>query len=118
MEYSSDPARQAPRRWASAWAPTGSASEEVLSPRIIGRIAATLFLLCGGLVALLAHLVPYHHGSSPSGILAVGLVAAACGPVIWFLPWNRWGRASTVALVFPALSLVGLHNYFTGYDGF
>ena len=118
MEYRSAPARLGPRRWASAWAQTGAAPEEVLSPRIVGRISATLFLLCGGLVALLAPLVPFHQGASRLGILTVGLVAAACGPVIWFLPWNRWGRASTLSLVFPAMALVGLHNYFTGYDGF
>jgi diguanylate cyclase (GGDEF)-like protein len=93
-------------------------AEEVLSARTIGRISATLFLLCGALVAVMAPVLPYQAGASRWAIFGVGLVAAMCGPMIWVMPWNRWGRASTILLVPVAMALVGLHNYLTGYDGF
>lgn len=92
--------------------------DEVLSARVVGGISSVLFVLCGALVALTGALIPYPSGASRPGLELVGAVAVACGAVIWFLPWNRWGPHSTLALVPPATGLVVLHNVFTGYDGF
>ena len=92
--------------------------EEVLSARVVGGISSVLFVLCGALVALAGLLIPYPAGVSRPGLELVGAAAVGCGAVIWFMPWNRWGPASTLALVPVALTLVVLHNVFTGYDGF
>ncbi|MHB1444086.1 MAG: putative bifunctional diguanylate cyclase/phosphodiesterase [Acidimicrobiales bacterium] len=93
-------------------------TSEVLSARLVGRISSALFVLCGALVSVMAPLLPFQAGSSRLGLICVGLAAAATGVTIWFLPWDRWGRTATIWLVPVAMTLVGWHNYFTGYDGF
>ncbi|HUZ44044.1 MAG TPA: EAL domain-containing protein [Acidimicrobiales bacterium] len=93
-------------------------NSDVLSARVIGRISSALFMLCGALVSLMAPLLPFQVTASRWGLLGVGLAAATTGAIIWFLPWNKWGRPATIGLVPVAMTLVGWHNYFTGYDGF
>lgn len=93
-------------------------SSDVLSARVLGRISSALFVLCGALVGVMAPLLPFQVGASRWGLLGVGVAAVVAGAVIWFLPWNRWGRPATIALVPVAMTLVGWHNYFTGYDGY
>ena len=92
--------------------------EEAFSPRVVGRISAVLFVLCGVLVALLALLLPYPASASRGGLAVVGAVAVVCGAVIWCLPWNRWPRLATLWLTPVATTLVVLHNVFSGLDGF
>ena len=106
-----------PLRRLPGWAADPGTSD-VLSARVIGRISSALFVLCGALVIVMAPLLPFQTGSSPLGLVCVGLAAAATGATIWFLPWDRWGRRATIWLVPVAMTLVGWHNYFSGYDGF
>ena len=94
------------------------AGEEPFSPRVVGRISAVLFVLCGALVDLLALTLPYPASASRAGLGLVGAVAVVSGPVIWCLPWNRWPRLATLWLVPVATTLVVLHNVFAGLDGF
>jgi len=93
-------------------------TSDVLSARVVGRISSALFVLCGALVTVMAPSLPFQAGASRWGLVGIGLTAALTGAVIWFLPWNRWGRPATIWLVPVAMTLVAWHNYFTGYDGF
>ena len=90
----------------------------MLSARVVGRISSALFVLCGALVTVMAPSLPFQAGASRWGLVGIGLTAALTGAIIWFLPWDRWGRPATIWLVPVAMTLVACHNYFTGYDGF
>lgn len=100
------------------WTLRVSDGEELLSPQTIGRIAAVLFVLCGGLVAVMAPVFPFGAGASRSGLELVSGLAIVSGAVIWVLPWDRWRRLSTLGVVPVAMSLVCLHNVYSGYNGF
>lgn len=82
-----------------------------------GRLAAVLYVLCGLLVAA-ASLLPLPEGASRRGLEVVGALAATSGVVIWFLPWSRWKRATTLWVVPPALGLIALHNHLAANDGY
>ncbi len=103
-------------RWMSRV--SGQEQEELLSPQALGRIASVLFVLCGSLEAAMAPVLPFAAGATRWGLELVGAMAIASGAVIWVLPWDRWGRLSTLWLVPVAMSLVCLHNVYSGYDGF
>ena len=64
--------------------------DESLSPRVLGRIAAALYVLCGGLVALVGPLLPSMRGTNRLGLAITGAIAAVVGAVVWQLPWDRW----------------------------
>jgi len=91
---------------------------ELLSPQAIGRVDSVLFLLCGSLVVAMAPVLPFGAGATRWGLELVGALGIASGAVIWVLPWDRWGRLSTLGVVPVAMALVGLHNVYSGYDGF
>jgi diguanylate cyclase (GGDEF)-like protein/PAS domain S-box-containing protein len=92
--------------------------EELLSPQTIGRIASALFVLCGSLVAAVAPALPFTAGLTRWGMELVAALAIVSGVATWMLPWDRWGRTSTLWLVPVALSLVALDNAYSGYNGF
>ncbi|HEV2370511.1 MAG TPA: PAS domain S-box protein, partial [Acidimicrobiales bacterium] len=96
----------------------GTAEPDVLSARIGGRLAAALFIICGILVITVGPVLPYHPGASRRGLVAVGGAAALGGLVILRLPWARWPRIASLALLAPAFVLIDLHNVFTGGEGF
>ena len=92
--------------------------EERASGRFGGRLSAVLFLLCGSLVAVAVPLVPSAPSANRAALLVVAGVTLASGVVIWFLPWYRWPRSSTLVLIPPTLVLIGVYNFFAGADGF
>ena len=57
-------------------------------------------------------------GATRSGLAVVGLSAIVGGVVIWHLPWERWGRSSSLVLVPTSLVLIIAHNVTAGTDGF
>ncbi|HEX4777331.1 MAG TPA: EAL domain-containing protein [Acidimicrobiia bacterium] len=83
-----------------------------ITPSASARLAAALYLACGPLVAVAALALPATSATNRGGLLLVGLVAIVAGGVIWFLPWGRWSRATTLWLLPPTFALIGLHNYF------
>src|SRR5438094_237606 len=87
--------------------------DESLSPRVLGRIAAALYVLCGGLVALVGPLLPSMRGTNRLGLAITGAIAAVVGAVVWQLPWDRWSRSATLWLVPLSFALIGVHNHFT-----
>src|SRR5438034_1340505 len=82
-----------------------------LTPRVLGHIAAALYVLCGGLVALVGPLLPSMQGTNRVGLAVLGAIAAAIGAVVWRLPWDRWNRSATLWLVPVSFALIGLHNH-------
>ena len=72
-----------------------------LTQRVIGRMAALLFL--GGGVASI--LLPSPAGASHAGQIAVGVVGVAIGAAAWFAPWDRWPRRATLVIAPPAFAL-------------
>jgi PAS domain S-box-containing protein len=83
-----------------------------------GRLSAVLYLLCGALLAVTVPTVPSAPGANRGAQLALAGIALASGVVIWALPWGRWPRASTLALLPPTFTLIALYNLASGNDGF
>ena len=77
-----------------------------------------LFLLCGSLVAGAVPFVPSVPGTNRGALLAIAAVTLLSGAIIWFLPWSRWPRASTLTLIPPTLVLIAVYNFYSGADGF
>src|SRR3954470_5724087 len=77
------------------------------SIRKAGELSAVLFVLCGGLVAATAPLMPAGPHLHRGVLVAVGLVAAAAGVVTGALPWQRWPRWATLWLVPFAFLCIG-----------
>lgn len=82
---------------------------EFLSQRLIGRMAALLFMLSG--VVTLANLAVPTEGRNLIGSLSVGILAVAIGVVCWYLPWQRWPRNATLGLVPVAFGLIAAGGY-------
>jgi diguanylate cyclase (GGDEF)-like protein/PAS domain S-box-containing protein len=87
------------------------------SAQAAGQLSAVLFFLCGLLVVASAPLAsaPHAHRFVLAG---VGVVASLSGLVIMAMPWHRWPRPTTLTLVPLAFTLIGLHNWASGADGF
>ena len=90
----------------------------MLSVRATCRLAALLYLGCGGLVAAVAGVMAFGPGASRAGVALIGGTAMVSGAVIWHLPWARWRPAASLWLVPLAFTLIALHDAFTGDDGF
>jgi diguanylate cyclase (GGDEF)-like protein/PAS domain S-box-containing protein len=84
---------------------------------VVGRVAAALFMLCGGFVALVAPILPSVGGVNRAGLELTALVAIGCGVGIWFLPWGRWSRSASLWLVPLAFLLIAVHDRMSGLDG-
>lgn len=82
----------------------------------IMRVTAWLFGACGAL-ALVSPQLPLDHVSA-LGMESVGLVSMAVGLAVRLLPWQRWPRAVTLALVPTAFALIAAYNYFGGGDAY
>ena len=88
-------------------------AETFLSGAQAGRLAALLYL--GSSAAEIASLpFPQAAGANRMQLLVLALVALALGGWCWLAPWSRWPRSATLALVPPALALIGLGNTLSG----
>jgi len=92
--------------------------EDGANGRFGGRLSAVLYVLCGSLVAVAVPLVPSAPGANRGALVAIAGVTLAAGGLIWVLPWYRWPRASTLALLPPTFALIATYNFFAGADGF
>ena len=81
---------------------------DLLSHRLIAQLAGALFIV-GSLVLLSVLLVPDADWST-AGVLTVVTSCVAVGVVTLLLPWHRWSRSATLALVPIALGLITLGN--------
>ncbi len=97
---------------------TASGDTEVgISPWLVGRAAAALFLV-GGLVGVLTPLLPSDSVVVPIGVAVSGVAALITGAVIWFLPWQAWPASRSLWLVPVAFGYIALGNHFAGAEPF
>ncbi len=84
-----------------------------ISSVIIGRIAAIIFVVCG-LLGLTSLLLPTREGASVPGVISASLTAIVAGTITSFLPWHKWPRSRTHALVPVGFALIALGVTFSG----
>src|SRR5438045_720214 len=87
------------------------------STRKAGQLSAVLFVLCGGLVAAAAPVMPATPDLHRGLLITIGIVAVVSGFATGALPWSRWPRSATQWLVPLAFALIALHNWASGGDG-
>jgi signal transduction histidine kinase len=78
--------------------------------RVMGRLAAVLFLSSGVIVLVTLPLPP---NENVPGTIAVGLVALAIGAFAWLAPWDRWPQSATLIIVPPAFALIAFGNLYS-----
>jgi len=88
-----------------------------ISPWLVGRAAAALFLV-GGLVGVLTPLLPSDSVVAPIGVAVSGIAALITGAVIWFLPWQAWPASRSLWLVPAAFAYIALGNHFAAAEPF
>ena len=81
-----------------------------LSTRVVARVAAALWVACGGLVAFAIPLLPLAPGAERWPIVLAGLFAIVVGVVVWFLPWDRWPHRATLVLVPLAFAVIAVYD--------
>jgi len=81
--------------------------------RLMGRVAAVLFL-CSGAIVIVT--LPFGEDVNKAGTLLVSVVTIAIGVFAWFAPWHRWPTWATVSLVPPAFALIAFGNAYGGAD--
>jgi diguanylate cyclase (GGDEF)-like protein len=84
-----------------------------LTKQMVGRLAALLLLVGGGVSVVTAPLEPGGHRIQ---IVALGLVAALIGAWSWRAPWDRWSREASLWLLLPAFVLIGWGQSLGGVD--
>ena len=94
------------------------ADQATMTTALVGRLSGALWVASGLLVAIAGAVLPFRPGSSPPGVVGVGVACVIIGAVVWCLPWYRWRRSSTLWLIPLAFGMITLHNRFTGEDGF
>ena len=91
--------------------------EQGLSQRLVGRMAAALYVMAG-VGTFSSALLPAAPGMQPAGIMAVSVAATLLGLLVWHLPWERWSSRATLSLVPLAFFLIALGNHFAGAEPF
>jgi signal transduction histidine kinase len=82
--------------------------------RLSGRLAA-MFFAGSGVLGLVTLPLPAPR-SNAVAVAAVCAVVLALGMAFWFMPWERWPRRATLAIVPVAFALVALGNVYGGAD--
>ena len=90
----------------------GPGAGSALSPKLLGRLGASLFVL-GGLVSVVGLLAPQPATVNRVAALVVGVAAIGVGLAAWVTPWNQRPRL-LVSLAPIALLVVTLGNQYGG----
>jgi diguanylate cyclase (GGDEF)-like protein/PAS domain S-box-containing protein len=90
------------------------ASTMEMTPSRAGRLAALLYLVCGPLVAIGSVCLPDLGGENRPWLFGLAMLAVLSGAAIWFVPWDRWGRSSTLWLLPPTFALIASFDAFAG----
>lgn len=91
--------------------------DPVISNHLAGRIVAALYILGGFLTIAMGYLAN-SADAKPRGLVLVGLAAVSLGYATWLLPWDRWPRSWTAAVVFPSFALMIFYNVFSANEPF
>jgi signal transduction histidine kinase len=86
--------------------------DSALSPRLLGRLGASLFVL-GGIVSIAVLLGPTPPDVHRVATFVVGVAAVATGLVAWVAPWDRH-PAGLIAFGPVSLLIVSLGNQYGG----
>ena len=87
------------------------------STQAAGALSAVLFFLCGLLVTASAPIAGTTHAHHLI-VAGIGVLASLSGLVMMAMPWHAWPRSRTLWLVPLAFTLIGVHNWATGADGY
>jgi diguanylate cyclase (GGDEF)-like protein len=90
---------------------------ESLSQRVVGRMAAVLFVVAG-CVSLEDTLTPTGVRFDWRAQLVVALIAIGLGVWCWVAPWQRWPVGRTLWLAPAGLALLGLTAAFGSYNAY
>ena len=82
--------------------------------RLMGRLAAVLFLASGAIVLIALPLQP--EDTSDTGTVLVAAGAIAFGAFAWYAPWHRWPQTASLVIVPPAFGLIAFGNLYGGAD--
>src|SRR5438309_6434201 len=82
-----------------------------LGPKAVGRLAAYLFMASGALSAAVLPL-PQLPDVHKSAVLVLAGLTIVIGGIAYLLPWERWSRRSTLALLPVAFVVLALGNYY------
>ncbi len=96
----------------------GVLAEEGLETRLLGRIAAGLWLFSALLGMVVELVVPVGSESSHLRSAVLGVVAVAAGFVIWLVPWERRSRRTLLWLVPAAFAFIGLNLRFANGNSY
>ncbi len=94
----------------------GSVGE--MTPRRAGRLAAILYLVCGPMVAIGSVALPNAGGTNGAWLFVLAMVAVASGTAIWFTPWQRFERRSTLWLLPPTFAIIASFDAVGGRESY
>jgi diguanylate cyclase (GGDEF)-like protein/PAS domain S-box-containing protein len=89
-----------------------------MTPSRAGRLAALLYLVCGPLVAIGSLALPMLAGENRGLLFILAIAAVVSGGVIWFIPWERFGRSSTLWLLPPTFALIASFDALAGRESY
>lgn len=87
------------------------------SPRFVGRLGG-LLLIASGLLSAATLLLPQLPSVNRQAVLLITMAAVAAGCVALALPWERWGRSTTLLLLPIAFALIGLGNFYGSIEAY
>jgi diguanylate cyclase (GGDEF)-like protein/PAS domain S-box-containing protein len=94
------------------------ASAVEMTPGRAGRLAALMYMVCGPLVAIGSVAFPALRGENRTYLFGLAMLAVLSGAVIWRVPWDRFGRRSTLWLLPPTFALVASFDMFAGQGNY
>ena len=78
----------------------------------MGKLAGILYVASGAIALSTLPLVAAD--AHVAGMLTVTLISITIGCVCFVLPWDRWPRPASLALVPPAFALIAFYNLYQG----
>jgi diguanylate cyclase (GGDEF)-like protein/PAS domain S-box-containing protein len=97
------------RQWWQGVAARTVLVDGALPQKMIGRVAAVIWILSNLLIAGSVIIAPPVGHGSRVGTLVVGITSLAFGVVLWFLPWDRLPRTTSLWAVPVAFAMIGLN---------